>query len=375
MRRALVLCLLSCLAADASSCRPTTSAASGLAVLNPVGNRPTFYDFGKVLYGPPVEHVFKIRNDDPSPVTIRDILPSCSCTLPRISYVAKDGSVVEGDPTSRERVLVLPGGAVADLALRIDTTRIERMNLDKLAQVRMRTDSASTPYMTFELHVVVARAMLSVPAAVDLGQVPQSVGKSGRSDVMPDDVKAKYRILGVESVDGPFAATVDETVVAEVPTWIVVVSTKPNLELGPVSGAVHLSVSGEDGTGTGPSFKLPVSGQIAPDVVARPPVLGFGAIERGKAAEVGCEIVALVPGELVRVTGTKVVATPESVASAIVADAEPVAPGDGGSASTWRIRLRASEALAEPQFSGTIVLELDHPRVREVRVPFSGTTR
>ena len=373
MRRALAL-LLACVLVVAGSCRRTPD-ASGLSVENPVGNRPTFYDFGTVLYGPPVEHTFKIRNDGAAPVTIRDLLPSCSCTLPRISYVAKDGTVVQGDPASRERVIVLPGGAVADLAMKIDTTRIERMNIDKLAQVRIRTDSAATPYMTFEMHLVVARAMLAVPKAIDLGLVPQSAGKSGRSDVMPDDVKAKDRILGVESVDGPFTATVDETVVADVPTWIVVVATKPNLELGPVSGAVHLSVSGEDGTGAGPSFKLPVSGQIAPDVVARPGVLAFGAIPRGQPAEVDAEIAALIPGELVRVTGTKVVTTPETAAAAIAAEAEAVAPADGGSSATWKLRLRASEALAEPQFSGTVVLELDHPRVREIRVPFSGTMR
>jgi len=371
VRRALVLLLVAVVAA---ACRKAAEPA-GLSVRNPVGNRPTFYDFGTVPYGRPVEHVFEIENGGAAPVTIRDLLPSCSCTSTRISFVAKDGSLVQGDPTSRERVIVLPAGAVADLVMRIDTTRIERMNLDKLAQVRLRTDSATTPYMTFEMHLVVARAMLAVPGTIDLGLVPQSAGKSGRSDVMPDDVKAKYRILGVESIDGPFTATVDATVVAEVPTWIVVVSTKPNLELGPVSGAVHLSVSGEDGTGTSPSFKLPVTGQVTPDVVARPGVLAFGAIPRGKAAEVVGEIAALVPGELVRVTGTKVVTTPEGAAAAITADAEAIAPVDGGSAPSWRLRLRASESLAEPQFSGTVVLELDHPRVREIRVPFSGTTR
>jgi hypothetical protein len=86
VRRALVLLLVAVVAA---ACRKAAEPA-GLSVRNPVGNRPTFYDFGTVPYGPPVEHVFEIENGGAAPVTIRDLLPSCSCTSTRISFVAKD---------------------------------------------------------------------------------------------------------------------------------------------------------------------------------------------------------------------------------------------------------------------------------------------
>ena len=351
------------------------AATGGLVVLDATGDRPTFFDFGTVAFGARPEHVFRLRNDEGSTVTIQDLLPSCGCAAPRISYVGADGALVRGDPAGRGKVLSLPSGAVADLAIGIDTERIERMNVDKLAQVRIRSDSAATPYLTFELHVVVARAMLSVPPAIDLGQTPQSAGKSGRADVAADDLRTRYRILGIESIEGPFTATLDETEVAGVPTWIVVASAKPGLPLGPVSGRVVLSVSGEGGEGKSPPFRIPLSAQILPDVVLRPPVLLFGAIERAKGAEVGGELVALVPGERVRVARTQVSATPAEVAAAITAEAEPIEPGEDGRAASWRVRLRASESIAATAFSGTLVLELDHPRVPEIRVPFSGTAR
>jgi len=374
VRRALVVILAGALLLGAGSCRRAEEPA-GLVVVNPVGNRPTFFDFGRVPYGPPVEHVFKIRNDGPSPVTFRDVLPSCGCTAARISYVAKDGSLVLGEASSHERVITLPPGVVADLSVKIDTTRLERMNIDKLTQVRLRSDSGATPFLTFEAHLLVARAMIAVPAVIDLGPTPRSAGKSGRADVMADDLKTGYRVLGVETVEGPFTATLDTTTVANVPTWIVVASAKPGLPFGPVGGAVYLTISGEDGDGTSPPFKIPVSAQIVEDVVARPPVLSFGAIARGTAAEAAGEVVALIPGERVRVTGSKVVAQPESVAAALRADMEPVAPDADGRATSWTILLRASDALSEPQFSGTLLIALDHPVVAEVRVPFSGTTR
>jgi hypothetical protein len=82
-----------------------------------------------------------------------------------------------------------------------------------------------------------------------------------------------------------------------------------------------------------------------------------------------------VPGERARVTGTTVIAKPESVAASIRADVEAVDPDADGRATSWKIRLHASESLAEPQFSGTLAIAIDHPTVAEVRVPFSGTTR
>src|SRR5262245_6872067 len=117
VRRALTA-VVTAVVLGAASCRRATPPA-GLVVVNPVGNRPTFFDFGTVPYGQPIEHVFRIRNDEAVPVTIKDLLPSCSCSSPRISYVAKDGSVVQGDGASRERVITLPSGAVADLVVKI----------------------------------------------------------------------------------------------------------------------------------------------------------------------------------------------------------------------------------------------------------------
>ena len=49
---------------------------------------------------------------------------------------------------------------------------------------------------------------------------------------------------------------------------------------------------------------------------------------------------------------------------------------DEGRLGALRVgRLVASEALSEAEFSGTLVIEIDHPRVPEIRVPFSGTMR
>jgi len=350
------------------------SAGRGLVVVNPAGDRPTFFDLGRLAFGRRAEHVFRIRNEDPVPVTVQDLLASCGCAAPRISYRSADGTLVDGDPLSRQEVIRIPPGSVAELAIAIDTTRVESMNLDKLAQVRLRCDSKNTPYLTFEVHLLVERTLRAVPAEIELGQTPQSVGKSGRTDLTVDLRGSRARVLGVESIEGPFTATVDETEVGGVPVWIVLASANPGLPEGPVSGKVTLSVSSDDGSGRGPSFDVRVRAQISPDVVLRPPILSFGTVERGKSAVVSGEIVALVPGERVRVTGTRVAGLAGDAAGFAV-EATPVEPGDDGRAERWNLVLTTPASLAEPAFSGTLTIALDHPRVLEIRVPFSGATR
>jgi hypothetical protein len=306
---------------------------------------------------------------------VRDLLASCGCAAPRISYRAEDGTIVQGDAASREGVIRLPAGATADLAVEIDTEHVPAMNQDKLAQVSLRSDSKTTPFLIFEIHLKVERVMRAVPAEIEVGQAPQSAGKSGRTIVTVDLPGSRARVLGIESVEGPYTATVDETEMAGVKAWIVVASVNPGLPVGPVSGRVSLSVSGDDGTGVGLPFQMTARAQISPDVVLRPPVFLFGAFERGKSAKIEGELVALVPGERVRVTGTQVSGISESAAREITVEAAPIEPGDDGRAEKWKVVMRTSEKLADAAFSGTLVVALDHPRVSEIRVAFFGTTR
>ncbi|MFN0006917.1 MAG: DUF1573 domain-containing protein [Planctomycetota bacterium] len=362
------------LLAPACDRAPSIPATGGLVVLNQVDGRP-FFDFGRVEYGSKHEHVFLIRNDETSPVTVRDLIPSCGCATPRIRYLAANGEHVEGRSGKEVPVITLPPGATAELIVRVDTDHVREMNLDKLAMVRMRSDSASTPYLTFEMHLVVERLMRAVPGAIALGPTPQSAGASGRADVVNDVPGSSTRVKGIASIEGPFTATVDETEIAGVPVWIVVATAKPNLPIGPAHGKIMLSVTGEDGTGEGAPFSIPVSAQISPELVVRPPVLAFGTIAKGTAARVVAELVSLIPGERVLVTSHEIRTEPPGAARWIASEATPVDPEDEGSATRWTIVLQSWPKLEEPLFSGTLVLRTDHPHVGEIRVPFSGAVR
>jgi hypothetical protein len=370
---AVVLALAACRRSEPSAAVLIPS-TGGLVVANPFGDRPAYFDLGKLSYGQKGEHVFKLRNADSVPIEVHDLQASCSCATPRISYTDGKGELVRGDSASRDSVIRIPPGVVADLAVTLDTEQVHGLNRDQLATVRLRCDSKATPFLMFEIHVLVERTMRAVPGEIDLGQMPQSAGKSGRSDVSTELAGARTRVTGLESVEGPFTATVDETSVRGEPVWVVVATAKPGLALGPVSGRVVLGTTGEDGSGKGPPFLLTVRAQVSPDVVARPPVCLFGAIERAKGASREVELAALVPGERVRVLGTRIESVPEAAARDVSAEAAPVEPADDGRAAVWKVVVRAGSGIADAAFSGTITIALDHPRVPEIRVPFSGTT-
>jgi hypothetical protein len=362
------------LAAACGSREGAAAATGGLTVLNPVGDRP-FFDFGRVPYGAKVEHVFQLRNDDTKPVAVRDLIASCSCAQPRIAYTAADGKRVEGNSGGGGPVITLPPGSTAELAVRVDTEHVQALNVDKLASVRIRSDSAATPFLTLEVHLVVDRVMRAVPSGIELGQTPQSVGRSGRTDVVNDVPGSLARVTGIESIEGPFTATLDEADLNGTRAWILIATAKPDLPLGPANGRVMLATTTEDGTGVGASFLVPVTAQISPEVVLRPAALPFGAIAMGTAARVEADLETLVPGERVRVLDSRVTTMPEGVAQWIAAEATAVDPAADGAAAHWKIVLQSWPRLEEPTFSGTLVLTLDHPKVKEIRASFSGTVR
>lgn len=343
----------------------------GIVVQNPLGDRPTYWDFGRVPVGAPVEHVYRLRNDDPRPVTVHDLISSCGCTSSRISYVGADGEVVEG-ASRGSPVIVLPPGAQAELSIRVDTTRVERMNVDKLAQVRLRSDSTSTPFLTFELHLVVERAFRSVPETIALGDVPQGAGKSASSEVNWEFGVTAGRVLGIASVSEPFTATIDETEIAGRPNWILNVALPAGLPPGPLEGRAVLRTSAADGSDQGATLAVPLTATVQRDLVARPGSLAVGVLGAGESGRAEAEIDALVPGERFRVLA----AAAEGIGAGDVdVRFDPVEPDERGSAASWRLALEVPSTLAAPEFGGRVRVTTDHPRVPTLEIPFHGRRR
>lgn len=337
----------------------------GIVVVDPNPQRPNYWNFDRVPYGERPRHVFRLKNLEAQPVVVRDMQASCGCVQPALR--SADGQqVYRGRIVPGVAPFTLAPGAEAELEIVMDTTFVEMMNVDKLGTVRILCDSPSTPILGFEAHIVVTRDFRVVPALIDLGEIAQGWAKRGRGDVTTDVAGAQARILGLERVEGPFTAHVDETMLGGERGWIVSVDAREDLAIGGVSGKVVLQTTGSDGTGRGRDFEIPIAGQVVPRIVTRPSLLRF--VPGQTQAELRLECLA--PGEKVALTAVEF----EGPGPEIEVETSPDEKGAARS-SGWRIVLKPKGSLPPGGFARRARLLLDDPQIPELLVPLAGDAR
>ena len=352
-----------------SSPHPASAfAAGGFVITNPSNPRANYHDFGRLLFGERVKHVFQLENREGRDITIQDLLPSCSCAVPRVSYVGPSGQRVHGVVERGANSITVPKNTTLDVEIEMDTTHVEVMNADKLTTVRIRSDSSVTPYLTLECHLVVVRAFRAVPPKVDLGLTPQSFGKSGRTDITTDVRGNGARIGKIDSIAGPFTAELEEKIIAGETVWILSASALPGQNLGPVQGEIALTSTKADGT-AGQVFTVPVLAQITTDVVVHPGVFQLGQIERGKASTLEGELSTLVPGETVKILSSKIVG---QASEHLSFESKALNPDDSGRATRWAFALNVDDKLAEPTFGGVVEITLDSKTTPVLTVTYAG---
>src|SRR5690349_20818936 len=242
---------------SASSSNSGTSASSllpnyvdrGIVILDPNPQRPNYWDFDWVSYGDKPSHTFRLKNLEKKTVTITSVQPACGCALVTLSSPGQP--LVRGLISPDAPPFRLAPGAVADLELTIDSTLVGVINAHKLVTVRITSDSAETPYLGLEAHLQVRRDFLCSPPLLDLGEIPQGGSKQANTSVVNEQSQPQARILGLERVEGPFTAHVDEEPVGERITWRVTVDANLDAPFGLARGKVVLNTTGPDGTGTG----------------------------------------------------------------------------------------------------------------------------
>lgn len=342
-----------------------------LVVKNPFGNRPTFFDFDVVSYGTIARHTFEIENELDRPVTILDALPSCGCLRPTLRYVDARGDVVQSPP-GHEKSLTVPPRTRFDLVCEVDTTFIEAMNVDKLVQVRLRTDAPSAPFLAFEMHLIVERPFRAVPAILELGEIAEHGGKSMRCDISAERPGSGETIVAVARVDGPFTASVDKTTnVAGEVYWMLHVTSAPGTPRGPVDGKVVLSTTDPAGD-PGAPFEVPVHGRIVADVTPHPGLFAFGGFPAGERRTCKVTLDAVAEGERFAFLGAQL----DGIgADKIELKRTPLDPDAQGRARSWTIELTTHTDFPFGAFSGTVAIETDHPRTPKVSIPYTGNAQ
>ena len=322
------------------------------------GVRAYFHDFGRVRLGETVQHVFRLENTDPAPVTVTRMQASCGCTTPTIRYTDAQGQEVRGRNTGRTGpVITIPAGVVAELSFKIDTNHSERVyhNTDKLYTVQIATDSPNRGYMRLEAHIYVERAFQATPQPLDLGRIPRSGGGSGKIGIIPVG-GLDASLVGVGELPPGLRAELIAEPSYGTTMWTVEVTLEPPLEPGPILRRFDLMTEDKDKRPYYP-FPLEVRAYATEDVDWSPQrfLMRNAAVADGPL-EAQIEIYSLLSGERLKVTGTRLEGEGTEALELLC---EPKVKDSQGRSEKWTLRLRTRLPFPDQIVRGKAVVELE----------------
>lgn len=230
--------------------------------------RPQFHDFGDVTFGATFEHTFSIENRDDREVRVLRALPSCSCTVPDLVAFSADGERIEADPSNPDALIRVPADGRLELTLRITTHTLREANIDKLVQVRLQSDSASTPFLTLEAHFRALTEFRVVPEEADFRSVPHSRGATLRVEYLPTG-HGQLRIVGVRETPEEIEVEMFPNPLGNERATSVLLYLASDLPVGLRKGELRLITERVDGE-PGPDLKLPWRALIKPDLYYEP---------------------------------------------------------------------------------------------------------
>jgi hypothetical protein len=375
-RRFAPLLLLSILA-----CGPSGEPARGHLELvgGGDGERPNFHDLGTLAYGELAEHTFSLRNSGTDAVRILNVRAACACSTPRLGYRDEDGIWVAGNARNRDGpALVLPAGRTAELTLRVDTVHVQTLNVDKLVLVRLQSDAPTTPFLTFELHLIVERLFQATPDPLDLGAVPTGGGGSARTELARATRVGAATILRVISATPPFETTLESWDSFGRPIWGLTAALPADLALGPVFGEITLATTDKNGAGEDHRFTLSVRAQVVTDWLARPaqlilrPASGArpGASPEAATLEATTTVEFLLPGTRQTAPRWTLEGAPDGAITVDLEPADPAAASETGASASWRLRLRAAAGALPRHATGTIRLRAQTEALPELSIPW-----
>jgi hypothetical protein len=331
--------------------------------------RLNFHDFGRVPDGDVVRRVFRLRNDDPVPVTIERVVPGCGCTVGSLRLVAADGRRVPGEPIgSRSRkLLVIPPGGLGELELEIDTRRLATKNTDKLIITNVSTDSRNSFYLSFELHIFVEKPFAVVPGMIQLGKVARSAGGEGKVEIVRDPNSGYvHEVTEILELPPGVQAELFREQRAGSDVWVLRAGFVPPLTPGLESAVLRLATRTEEGQ-PGRTLEIPLQAQVVEDLAAEPERLVFAAA-RAENARGEVLLFSRLAGQRLRVLGLELTEEQRALFDATLV---PEDLDDAGASARWRVTLATRPPLpAEPVLSGKIMIRLDDPQYSSFELPY-----
>jgi hypothetical protein len=347
------------------------------------------FDFGKVRQGDQVEHSFEMQAAGTTPLKIRQVKPSCGCTVGSVQVADAEGAFQEytyGDP-------IEPGRTIKVKAA-VNTT-----NKKNKAQVRvqiMSNDPAGTHSLS--LAAEVQPFLVVTPPMMNFGDIPMGGQRDQRVDIRTSHGEAVLMHIDPARL-GTMPQGVNVSLAAMNPDengksahWKVDVQIGTDAKEGQANSSLRILTDVELPIDVNKREKLASTGQpIIPQyfsanlsIQARilgsfsldRPYLSFGLVRPGqiapRVARLTCNEQGFTLGEgmTVEIRGKNGVAFEFSDLFET-----SIRPVPGVSAVDIELRLKGFPDGVDKSFSGEMVIRTGHPSSPEKVVRFSGVCR
>jgi len=318
-----------------------TSAEEGLNPMIPGGNAAPpghapkavvdtpLFDFGTALEGKMVNHVFKIKNTGEGYLDIRGVKTSCGCTT--------------GNPSKTH---VAPGDE-SEISVGFDT------RFQKGHQVRTITAFTNDPnnqQVAMTLQGTIKKQAEASPGAVDFGTVRK--GSEGTKEIVINDLVGggPFSVGPVSNSSADIKVTQEKRPDGK-PGALLRIALLKTMPVGAFDDTIKVTTNRVP-------VQVDVFGTVTGDLNVDPAQVSFGIVPRGQ------DIVRLVKLSNQGAHTIKVLNVTSS-SPAVVASAEPIAPG-----KDYKLTVMLRRGTPDGQLRGQLTIKTDDPEQATINLPF-----
>ncbi len=325
-----------CSAAAGSVAIVMMLATAALAGGRPGGPAPSLevpeatYNFGTVINGPPVTHVFKLKNAGQGRLIIGKVLPSCGCTA--------------AQPTKTE----LGPGETSEIQVTLATSALSGHSGHTVV---VATNDPKHPTVTLTMVGDVKLQVAANPTDLDFGKVPR--GQSQVREVVLTPLKPKGFAISKITNSNPNLKVEQEGAPGSDGSVKLKVSLAGTMPVGAFVDTLDIANNRAP-------VRIAVYGTVTGAITVDPPQVSFGIVPHLGSAE-----------RIVRITNSG--ARPlkllgmESSNSSVGASVEPVTPG-----KEYKVTVLLRKNTPDGQLHGQLTIKTDDPEEQSVTIPYYG---
>lgn len=301
----------------------------------PAGHAPKaivetpLYDFGTALEGKTVSHVFKIKNTGEGYLDIRGVKTSCGCTT--------------GNPSKTH---VAPGDE-SEISVAFDT-RFQKGH--QVRTIMAFTNDPDNPQATMTLQGVVKKQVEASPDQVNFATVRK--GSEGTKEIVINDLvgNGPFTVGPISNSNSAIMVTQEKRPDGK-PGAILKVALLKTMPIGAFDDTIKVTTNRVP-------LNVDVFGTVTGDLNVDPAQVSFGIVPKGQ------DIVRLVKLSNQGAHAIKVIDV-TSTSPAVVASAEPIAPG-----KDYKLTVMLRRSTPEGQLRGQLTIKTDDPDQATISLPF-----